>query len=182
MNRKNDGLLRQFKRIAISFADFKEAHDIVSHIKKSNLYSDIDNNFLVLSALTNAMIISYCKPFSGNDSRNKSKVPDLKNSALKVLSSEELSLHKFLIQRRNQLIAHSDSQAIDIKFVIHSFGETQMLQPVRNRSSVCLNLEQLEVFESMSLKLLSYVANLRNDMEPSIIPLLTKEHTEDWGE
>lgn len=180
MDRKNDGLLRQFKRVAISFADFKEAHDIVRYIKSNELYADFDSNFLVLSALTNAMIISYCKPFSGNDSRNKIKVPDLANSALKALSADELCFHKFLMQLRNQLIAHSDSQAIDMKFVIHSYREFQMLQPIRNRSSVCLSIEQLDIFESMSLKLLSYVATLRNDMEPNIIPLLTEAHIEEW--
>ena len=182
MHKKNDGLLRQFKRVAISFSDFKEALDIVSYIKKNDLYYDFDNNFLVLSALTNAMILSYCKPFSGNDSRNKIKVPDLSNSALKVLSPEERSLHEFLMQRRNQLIAHSDSQAIDMRFVVYSFGGRGMLQPVRNRSSICLNLEQLTTFESMSQKLLSYVFTLHKDMEPNIIPLLTEEHIEDWGE
>jgi hypothetical protein len=179
VDRKSDGLLRQFKRISISFADFKEAHDIVSYIKNNRLYADLDGNFLVLSALTKAMVLSYCKPFSGNDSRNQVKVPDLPNSTLKVLSSDELSLHKFLIQLRNQLIAHSDSQAIDMKFVVHTFGELQMLQPVRNRNSRCLSIEQLDLFESMSLKLLSHVATVRKEMEPKIIPLLTEEHIEE---
>ncbi|MDP2590830.1 hypothetical protein [Vibrio splendidus] len=178
MDRKSDGLFRQFKRVAISFADFKEAHDIVSYIKNNKLYADFEGNFLVLSVLTNAMILSYCKPFSGNDSRNKIRVPDLSNTALKVLSPDELSLHKFLIQLRNQLIAHSDSQAIEMKFSVHTYGSFQMLQPVRNRSSRCLSLEQLDIFESMSLKLLSHVATLRKDLEPKIIPLLTKEHIE----
>lgn len=182
MYRKNDGLLRQFKRIAISFADFKEAYDIVSHIKSNRLYADFDGNFLVLSALINSMVLAYCKPFSGNDSRNQVKVSDLPNSTLNVLSSDELSLHKFLFQLRNQLIAHSDSQAIDMKFAVHTCGELQMLQPVRNRSSRCLSIEQLDLFESMSLKLLSHVATLRKDMEPKIIPLLTEEHIdESWA-
>ncbi len=92
VDRKSDGLLRQFKLVAISFADFKEAHDIVSYIKNNKLYADFEGNFLVLSALTNAMILSYCKPLSGNDSRNQIKVPDLPTTALKVLSPDELCL------------------------------------------------------------------------------------------
>ncbi|EOW6615140.1 hypothetical protein ACOZZ1_002932 [Vibrio fluvialis] len=178
VDRKSDGLLRQFKRIAISFADFKEAHDIVSYINNNKLYADFEDNFFVLYVLTNAMILSYCKPFCGNDSRNQIKVPDLPTTALKVLSPDELSLHKFLIQLRNQLIAHSDSQAIEMKFTIHTYGDFQMLQPIRNRSSRCLSPEQLDLFESMSLKLLSHVATLRKDLEPKIIPLLTKEDIE----
>ncbi|MBE4390466.1 hypothetical protein HJ029_21985 [Vibrio parahaemolyticus] len=181
VDRKSDGLLRQFKRVAISFADLKEANDIVSYIKNNKLYADFEGNFLVLSALTNAMILAYCKPFSGNDSRNQIKVPDLPTTVLKVLSPDELSLHKFLIQLRNQLIAHSDSQAIEIKFAIHTYGDFQMLQPVRNRSSRCLSPEQLDLFESMSLKLLSHAATLRKDLEPKIIPLLTEEDIEKWG-
>ncbi|WP_230676967.1 hypothetical protein [Vibrio owensii] len=172
--------MRQFKRVTISFADFKEAHDIVSYIKNNKLCADFEGNFLVLSALTNAMILSYCKPFSGNDSRNQVKVPDLPTTVLKVLSSDELSLHKLLIQLRNQFIAHSDSQAIEIKFAIHTYGDFQMLQPVRNRSSRRLSPEQLDLFESMSLKLLSHVATLRKDLEPKIIPLLTEEDIEKW--
>ena len=182
MNRKNDGILRQFKRIAISFSDFEEAHNIVSYINRNDIYSDINKNFLVLSVLTNAMIISYCRPFSGNDSRNNVKVPDLKSSALKILSPDELSFHNFLMQRRNQLIAHSDSQAIDIKFVIHTYEQHKMIQPVRNRSSIALNHEQLKMFKNLSQKLLSYVANLRKEMEPEVLPLLTEEDIEEQRE
>lgn len=57
-----------------------------------------------------------------------------------------------------------------------------MLQPIRNRSSKCLSLEQLDLFESMSLKLLSYVATLRKDVETNITPLLTEVHIEERGE
>lgn len=120
-------------------------------------------------------------PFSGNDSRNQIKVPDLPTTVLKVLSPDELYLHKFLIQLRNQLIAHSDSQAIEMKFAIHTYGDFQMLQSVRNRSSRCLSHEQLDLFESMPLNMLSHVATLRKDLEPKIIPLLTEEDIEKWG-
>ncbi len=37
MDKKSDGFVRHFKRVAISFADFKEAHDIVSCIKNNKL-------------------------------------------------------------------------------------------------------------------------------------------------
>ena len=129
--------------------------------------------------MSNSFILSYCRPFSGNDSRNKIKVSGLPRSALKVLSPEEVCLHNRLLQYRNQIIAHSDSQAVDMKYIIHNYEGLEVLQPVRNRSSKCLSLDELKLFENMASKLLSHVAVLRNEMEPRIIPLLTEEHLED---
>jgi len=103
--------IKQFKRVVMSFADFKEAVDLATNLIESDLMNDQDKNFLILSALTTAMILAYSRPFSGNDSKNNAKIPDLGGKALRNLNDEEKKLHKWLLTQRHTLIAHSDSEA-----------------------------------------------------------------------
>ncbi|WP_166426088.1 hypothetical protein [Paraglaciecola sp. 20A4] len=167
-----DGEIRQFKRISMSFADFKDALEMSKYIIDRDLHSDFESNKLIISSLNCSMIISYCRPFSGNDSRNLIKIPDLSLKSLKVLSPIERKMHDYIMQSRNTLLAHSDSQAVDLKFVINEFGSTKMLQPIRNWSLAPLELEDLKIFHQMASKLLSYVAIERANIEPKIIPIL----------
>ena len=182
-----DGRIRQFKRIVISFADFKYAFDISSYILEQNLHDDFENNKLLLSALDCSMIVSYCRPFSGNDSSNELKVPDLAGKALRVFNGDELIVHKLVMNYRNKLLAHSDSEAIDLKFIRNEIGGKVMLQPVRNWSMAPLNERTLILFNSASEKLLSHVATQRLLLEPEIEPLLGENdlcdevETEEYG-
>lgn len=171
-DRQIDGKIRQFKRIVMSFADFKDAFEMSKHIIDRDLYSDFKNNRLIISSLNCSMIISYCRPFSGNDSRNSIKIPDLSLNALKVLSPIERKMHDYIMSERNTLLAHSDSQAVDLKFFINEYGSIKKLQPIRNWSLAPLTLENVKKFHAMASKLLSYVATKRKDLEPEIIPLL----------
>jgi hypothetical protein len=133
------------------------------------------------------MIISYCRPFSGNDSRNEMKLPDLGKKALRELSSCEKKLHQMVMNDRNTLLAHSDSEAVDLKFIKTNIAGHIMLQPVRNWSMAPLNKVTLLAFNLLAEKLLSYVAVARNNLEDDIIQLLqesdlnNKNETENYG-
>ena len=180
-DQKIDGKIRQFKRIAMSFSDFKDAFEMSKYIINGDLYSDFETNRLIISSLSCSMIIAYCRPFSGNDSRNSTKIPDLSLNSLKVLSPTEREMHDYIMSERNTLLAHSDSQAVDLKFVINEYGSIKKLQPIRNWSLAPLSLEKVETFHAMASKLLSYVATLRKDRELEIIPLLRKSDMDlDW--
>ena len=175
LDKQIDGRIRQFKRITMSFADFKEAVDMSEHIIKSELHADFEKHMLILCSLNCSMIIAYCRPFSGNDSRNGVKIPDLSANSLKVLSPIERKMHDYVIGERNTLLAHSDSVEVDLKFAINQYGEHRMLQPIRNRNIVPMTLENVKVFNATALKLLSYVASKRKDLEPEMINILREE-------
>jgi len=170
-----DGRIRQFKRIAMSFADFKDAFEMSKHIIECDLHSDFEKNKLILSSLNCSMIIAYCRPFSGNDTRNSIKIADLSLNSLSGLSSVERKMHDYVINERNTLLAHSDSQAVDLKFVINEYGTIKKLQPIRNWSLAPLTLANVKIFNAMASKLLSYVATKRKDLEPEIITILREE-------
>jgi hypothetical protein len=59
------GKLRQFYRLLLSYGDFKQAHYISSYILDEKLHNSEDVR--LLEALNCAMIIAYCRPFSGNE-------------------------------------------------------------------------------------------------------------------
>lgn len=172
MSKEQKNRVKQFKRIVMSFADFKDAVDISDYIISNELHSEFEKNKLILSAMNCSMIMAYCRPFSGNDSRNERKIPDLGDKALKKLDTKELILHKSVINDRNKLLAHSDSEAVNLKFIINEIGRHTMLQPIRNWNTAPLNEETLVLFNALANKLLSYVATARNDIEDEIIPLL----------
>ena len=75
-------------------------------------------NQLELQALNCAMIVAYCRPFSGNDLKTKSSIPDLPTSFLKDFSREEREFHDYIIQLRNTVWCHSDSLPIDLEPVV----------------------------------------------------------------
>lgn len=179
--------VRQFKRIVMSFADFKEAVDLSGYLISNALHDDFDKNKLLISALNSSMIMAYCRPFSGNDSRDGNKIPDLGKKALRELNQDELALHQLIMNDRNKLLAHSDSDAVNLKFIVNQIGSHTLLQPIRNWSTAPLSEESLKLFNQLAHKLLSYVSNKRHAQEDEIIPLFEasdfcdKEETEVYG-
>lgn len=179
--------VKQFKRIVMSFADFKEAVDLSEYLISNALHDDFDKNKLLITALNSSMIIAYCRPFSGNDSRNVNKIPDLGNKALRELNLDELALHELIMNDRNKLLAHSDSEAVNLKFIINKIDRFTLLQPIRNWSAAPLSKEHLNLFNKIAHKLLAYVAKQRHAQEDEIIPLFeasdfcAKEETEVYG-
>ena len=163
----------------MSFADFKEAVDLSTYLIESNLLDDQGTHYLVLGSLTSSMILAYSRPFSGNDSRGNSKTPDLGGKALRNLNDEEKHMHKWVLSLRNTLIAHSDSEAIDLKFDVYDLAGRKMLRPIRNRSTKHFTLEHATPFKELSQKMLSYVTEERNRLEDDIIELLSEDDVED---
>jgi hypothetical protein len=172
IERKNR--VQQFKRVVMSFADFKEAVDLSDYMISHGLYNNFKENKLLISAMNCSMIMAYSRPFSGNQSRDGIKIPDLGKKALRELNPNELTLHKSVMSDRNKLLAHSDSDAVYLKFIINKLGEHTFLQPIRNRNITPLDEKSLILFKKLAVKLLDYVASERNHLENEIIPLLEK--------
>jgi hypothetical protein len=129
-NRKN-GLtaktaaqLRLLERLLISYNDFHHALRIASYILEKRLLTKVSRTRgirrsetkLLWEALNSAMIIAYCRPFSGNDRRSSNKIPDLPSRFLKGLTKKEREVHDIAINDRNTLLAHSDSEAWNMRF------------------------------------------------------------------
>lgn len=178
-DKKSTNRIKQFKRVVLSFADFKEAVDLSTNLIESDLLDDQNKNFIMLSALTSAMILAYSRPFSGNDSKANSKIPDLGGKVLRDLGNEEKELHIWLLNQRNTLIAHSDTEAVDLKFVVYDLGDRQMLQPIRNRNTRHFALKHALPFKALASKMLNYVAAERDKLEPEMIELLTDDDIEE---
>ncbi len=116
---KTAAQLKLLVRLLISSEDFHHAARIASYILENELQSKVKGSKgkqqyqtkLLWEALNSAMIIAYCRPFSGNDRRSANKIPDLPLRFLKVLTKREREVHGIAMNNRNTLLAHSDSGA-----------------------------------------------------------------------
>jgi hypothetical protein len=106
------GKYRQFQRVLMSYIDFNQAHNISVLILEMKLHEKYPKeNRILLEALNLAMIVAYCRPFSGNDGKTAMRVPDLPDRFLRYLSNDEREIHDAAMEDRNRVLAHSDSDA-----------------------------------------------------------------------
>lgn len=161
------GKLRKFYRLLLSAGDFKQAHHIASYIITENLH-DSENRGL-LEALNCAMIVAYCRPFSGNDRAVEAKIPDLPESFLRNLSANEKEIHEVVLRDRNTVLAHSDSIAHDLRPKVLVFKDQKMLMPEKNDTQAPLTKEATETFRSLSYRMRDNVLKERMRLEPELI-------------
>jgi hypothetical protein len=163
--------LRQYKRILLSYADFKHAKLASSYILSNELHEQYpEKSYVLLEALNCSMIMAYCRPFSGNDSRSKNRVPDLPARLLRVLSSAEKAIHEVVMEDRNKVLAHSDSEALQIEPVIWQVAGKSMVLPLKNWGLAPLNKEATVAFHSAAEKLFLALQEERSRIEPELIP------------
>src|SRR3990172_2465398 len=87
------GKLRQFIRVLMSYVDFQQAAGIAGHILSGNLHERYPDDRFLLQGLNCAMIVAYCRPFSGNDRGAAVKIPDLPPQILLTLTPKEREIH-----------------------------------------------------------------------------------------
>jgi hypothetical protein len=81
-----DGKMRQYKRVLLSYADFKHAKLASAYILDCELHANYPkSSYVIREALNCSMIVVYCRPFSGNGG----SVPDLPSRLLRVLTPDE---------------------------------------------------------------------------------------------
>lgn len=91
----------QFNRAIISEHDFTEAEDYLKCFDQKP--TDVIKRALFLAA-----IVSYARPFLDSECGTQSKATSRLSIKLpKVLSPEELKLHKKVMNLRNEALAHS---------------------------------------------------------------------------
>ena len=161
------GKLRQFFRLLMSYKDFKQAHYIASYILHKKLH-DLDDKQL-LEALNCAMIVAYCRPFSGNDQTVDAKIPDLPVSFLKGLPEDEREIHEIVLSDRNTVLAHSDSSAFDLQPQAWRVKDKKILVPWSNYTRAPLTKEATETFRSLTQRMKDKVLKERMKLEPELI-------------
>lgn len=165
--------MRQFKRVLLSYADFKHAKLASSYVLTERLHQKYpEESYVILEALNCSMIVAYCRPFSGNDSGANDRVPDLPGRLLRVLNRTERIIHDVAMQDRNRVLAHSDSHALQIEPVLWHVAGLAMVLPIKNWGLAPLTEEATAIFHSAAGKLLMATMEERRRMEPELIPYL----------
>ncbi len=160
------GKFRQFQRVLISYIDFKQASQISSLILSEELHANYPReNRILLEALNCAMIVAYCRPFSGSDARAATKVPDLPNRFLRSLSKDEREIHDTVMEDRNSVLAHSDSEAWNMVPQYLRLGDDNVLLPVSAGVHRPLTQEATQRFNELSGKLMEAMFVERETLE-----------------
>lgn len=164
--------IRQFYRLLMSYGDFKQAHYIASYILDEKLHASEDMR--LLEALNCAMIISYCRPFSGNDRNTDIKIPDLPASFLKGISEDEKEIHEVVMADRNTLMAHSDSSAHSLRPEVWKIKEHKIMMPWKNDTKAPLTKEATLIFQSLAKKMWYKVIIEHKKREPEMLQYFTE--------
>jgi len=134
-------------RLLISYNDFRRASQIARYILKHRLQAKVDRLrgerryrvMLLWQALNCAMVVAYCRPFSGNDRRTARRIPDLPRRFLATLTSEEREIPELALRDRNTLLAHSDSEVWALQpFFVEGTSGRKILIP----SPLCARMSE----------------------------------------
>lgn len=147
------GKLRQFQRVLMSYIDFEQAGSIAHHIIEADLHNDYLRNRSLLQGLNCGMVVAYCRPFAGSKNRDAKSVPDLPGRFLRVLDEDERALHAIVLEDRNTVLAHSDSEAWNMRPVIHRFAGSDVLVPLHHDAHAPLTSEATRQLGRMCDKL-----------------------------
>ncbi len=157
----------------MSYADFKHAKLASSYILTERLHQKYpQESYVILEALNCSMIVAYCRPFSGNDAGAEHKVPDLPSRLFRVLNEAERAIHDVVMQDRNKVLAHSDSEALQIDPVLWHVAGRDMVLPIKTWGLAPLTDDATAIFHSAAGKLLMATMEERQRLEPELIPYL----------
>jgi hypothetical protein len=175
-----NGKMRQYKRVLLSYADFKHAKLASSYILTESLHQKYpERGYVVLDALNCSMIVAYCRPFSGNDSGVTNSAPDLPGRLLRVLTDAERAIHEVVMRDRNTVLAHSDSEALNLEPVVWHVAGRALVLPIKNWGLAPLNEAATALFNSAAKKLLLATVEERQRLEPELVPYLRIADPED---
>ena len=168
----------QLVRLLISYNDMKNAMDIAAIIIEEN-YERKMKEFRgkekwkykkIWEALNCSMILAYNRPFSGNDKGKSNPIPDLCRNVLKVLNDEELKMHVDLIEERNSFMAHSDSDAVNMRpHSIATDGQKKgSLIPLQHDTMAPYMTEYIIIIRNISKKVMEEIFRRRMILEKEL--------------
>jgi hypothetical protein len=102
---------KKFKRTHLSSLDFEQAERFIKAAQQHPVAS-AEHDALLLSA-----IISYARPFSGNERDRNAAAASSLAPELVVLEAGDRELHDRIIALRNKAVAHAESKYNPMEFV-----------------------------------------------------------------
>ena len=165
---ESEGKLRQLYRLLMSLSDFKQASLIASYILANKLHDREDHEWgrILHEALNCAMIIAYCRPFSGSDPK---KIPALSDGFLRILDEHEKEIHKIVMHDRNGVLAHSDSSAWDLQPEVWNIKGHKLLVPWCNDTSAPLTRGATKTLYRICRKLMQELIKKRINLETELM-------------
>ena len=178
MNTELDNKYKQYIRLLISYNDFKQAADI-AHVIQEEKYlekrktlrgADGQKVRIIWEGLNCAMIVAYCRPFSGNDKKEDNKIPDLPKNILKCLTKEEKEIHNVVFEERDKIMAHSDSGAWRMNPFYLKLGDkgTKIVIPKSDDVRAPLLPGPVMIINGICRKLMDEIFQLRLALENEI--------------
>lgn len=172
------GKFRQFQRALISYVDFQQSVSIAELILGQNLHEEYPReNRILLEALNSAMIVAYCRPFSGN----RGEVPDLPERFIRDLSDEEREIHEVAMDDRNRVLAHSDGGAWEITPGYLELHGHDLLLPYHRGVHRPLLREPTERLRDLALRLREAVFTERVRLEEELHTHLPRFESSEAG-
>ncbi len=154
LTREEEGKWKQYQRLLISYNDFKQASDIAYYFINGDYVVDREEwggddyyeKRIIGEALNVGVIVSYARPFSGNDKKSKRKIPDMPQKYIRLLADNEKQIHKLVLERRNTTVAHSDSDAWDMAPHTLTLSKgNKMVLPISNDVFAPLTIEEMKI-------------------------------------
>lgn len=166
--------LRQFYRLLLSDRDFKQAKLTAECILEKNMH-ETDAEIRLLEALNCAMIVAYCRPFSGCERGTSVKIPILPRKFLADVSEKELLIHDIVMHDRYKFLAHTGSEAAKLKPMVQELAGRKYLIPYEEDRLAPLTLEATQTFYSLANRLHEKVIVERHRQEPAFLPYFEDE-------
>lgn len=141
-----------FKRVTMSLTDIQIC------LKYLDKISECEDDILY-RALSEAIIISYVRPFSGYNKKYH-EVTDLKKEFKKQFEKDEIKIHDRVCKLRNSVIAHSDAKSYGVSFRIFELEEdSKIVLSQQRRITTLLSQNDIEILKSCCLKVEEYLFN-----------------------
>jgi hypothetical protein len=167
---RTDNERKLFKRLIISQGDLDHAGWFADFILQRNLHASSDEESRYLHrGLNLALIVAYCRPFSGNTASDDT-IGDLPGSYIREFSSEERALHAQILTLRNRDHAHSDPRGHEVQVSIDELLGDPVASAVSRNAYVPLPREDTQRLRMMIAKLLGRVVEEHVRIQQSFQP------------
>lgn len=123
--------LRLYRRLWLAQIDLEEAKAALDEILRARIpIPRRERPPPLLLSLTTALVVAYSRPwvYSRGQSIAERTVP---GSLLRSLTSKQRAIHDYLIDLRNQEVAHSDADIVDLHLRLYSDGHSAILRTSR---------------------------------------------------
>ncbi len=169
-----EGKYLQFLRVLMSYVDFQQASGIATCILESDLLERYPEDRFHLQGLNSGLIVAYWRPFTTERAREGGqRVPPLSGSILSALDTEERELHEIVRKDRNQVVAHSDSDAWNPRPYYLRLNGRKILYPQFSSAHAHLLRPAVGRLAEMCTKLREACFAERERLEPELEPYLS---------